>query len=158
MNGSQDILAQLRDIHEPVQGVSIFPIAPAWWGLFLLLLLLYFLVKFIIKKIKQSKKRYVLKVLKNLEIENPIESAIICSNMLRRVCLLQFKRSEFAKIYGDEWVEFLNDKSEKIKFQEQAKSLLIDAPYIQKETKKYSKEDAEELKILTIKWVEGRAF
>lgn len=154
MNGSQDILSQLRDIHEPASGVSMFPIAWGWWGLLLSIIILYFLVKFIIKKIKEGKKRYVLKTLKSLVIANPIESSIICSNMLRRVCLIQFKRVEFAKLYGDEWVDFLNDKTEKVKFEKKVKSLLIDAPYIQKESQKYSNDVAEELRQITIKWVE----
>ena len=154
MNWNQDILSQLKDIHEPANGVSVFPIAWGWWVLLFAIIVLYFLVKFIIKKIKDSKKRYVLKTLKSLIISNPIESAIVCSNMLRRVCIIQFRRTEFAKIYGDEWIEFLNSKSEKIKFENEVKKLLIDAPYIQKESQKYPDNVAEDLRIITIKWVE----
>ena len=58
-----DNLPELRDIHLPSDGVSIFPLAYGWWGLLLLAIAMIFAVKIIFWFRKNSKRIYALYLL-----------------------------------------------------------------------------------------------
>ena len=54
MNDLQEQLKDLRDIHLP-DPVSIWPLAPGWWALMILVPVLYFLIRFIVRKVREPK-------------------------------------------------------------------------------------------------------
>ena len=63
-------LPELRDIHLPAEGVSLWPLAYGWWLLALLVILLaVFAVMYKIWKLK-SKKHYALNMLASLDLKS----------------------------------------------------------------------------------------
>jgi len=95
---------QLHDIHVPEQ-VSNLPIAPGWW---LLLALLIFIAVWAYKKYKKNTrlnadKKQALAMLAN----NESISAKECIALLKWAAMQYFSRHQLAKLYGDNFQDFL---------------------------------------------------
>lgn len=115
-------LSKLKDIHLP-QDVSIWPLAPGWYLLLLLSLIVISLSFFSLKKIlaKKALKKNILKELKS--IENDYKSGInpgnktcyLLSKLIKRTLLLKENRETIASMTGKAWFEKIgNDKIAKI--------------------------------------------
>lgn len=140
---------EIRDIYIP-EGVSLFPLAYGWWVIIVGLICLIFLIKFISWSIKTSKKHYALNRLKKIDTSNPIEAAVIMSDLLRRICNIKFK--EAAVLYGQDWLAFLNTKTS-CKISDKEANLLIFAPFIDKKSTEYTEETARKLKEFCRHWI-----
>jgi len=95
---------QLHDIHVPEQ-VSNFPIAPGWW---ILLALIIIMTLWLYKKHKTNSrlnadKKQALAVLAN----NESLSAKECITLLKWAAMQYFSRQQLAKLYGMHFQEFL---------------------------------------------------
>ncbi len=95
---------QLHDIHLPEQ-VSNFPIAPGWW---LLLALMVLILVWSYKKFKQNKrlncsKKEALAALEN----NPSMNAKECITLLKWAAMKYVNRQQLAKLYSDSFQDFL---------------------------------------------------
>ena len=145
----QDNLPELRDIHLP-DGVSAFPIATGWWLCLAGIVLLFLLIQFILYLRRYSKARYALKLLKEISAENVVEAAKEMSEILRRICVFKYK--EAAALLGTDWIAFLN-KNSKTPIEGKSAELLINAPYIPKESSTYSVENLEDLRRFCQKWI-----
>lgn len=145
----QDNLPELRDIHLP-DGVSPFPLAWEWWLVLAGIVLLFLLIQFILYLRRYSKARYALKLLEEISSENVVVSAKEMSEILRRICILKYK--EAAVLFGNEWGEFLNQKTKK-PLEKKAAELLINSPYIPEESQVYSMQDLENLREFCKKWI-----
>lgn len=144
-----DNLPELRDIHLPDE-ISVFPLGYGWWvilGAIILVIALYHLTKFIIKK---SKKLYALKLLATTDLRAPLQSASLMSEILRRICIYKFPQA--ATLSGNEWIAFLNSKAE-YKLEENAASLLKDAPYMPLAKKMSDDKSIVELKKFCQRWI-----
>lgn len=144
-----DNLPELRDIHLP-DGVSAFPIASGWWICLAGIVLLFLLIQFILYLRRYSKARYALKLLKEISAENVVEAAKEMSEILRRICVFKYK--EAAALLGPDWIAFLN-KNSKTPIEGKSAELLINAPYIPKESSTYSVENLEDLRRFCQKWI-----
>ncbi len=145
----QDNLPELRDIHLP-DGVSAFPIATGWWLCLAGIVLLFLLIQFILYLRRYSKARYALKLLKEISAKNVVEAAKEMSEILRRICVFKYK--EAAALLGTDWIAFLN-KNSKTPIEGKSAELLINAPYIPKESSTYSVENLEDLRRFCQKWI-----
>ena len=142
-------LPELRDIHLP-QGVDFFPIAYGWWVILagiLGLVALFFLIRFLRKK---SKKLYALYLLKNITPTNPVIAAAQISVILRRICVFKYK--EAATLAGNDWLQFLNAKTQK-PLAGKAAELLLEAPYIPQNSKAFARADALNLQNFCKRWI-----
>lgn len=127
-------LAQLKDIHLP-EPISWWPLAPGWYVLMLLALVIVILISHSIYKRRTNAlaKRKALELLKvykeqyEKDSNAQLASARI-SELLRRVALVYYPRTEVASIHGIAWVEFLNKTGKKIDFNP-VKSMLLDSPF-----------------------------
>lgn len=146
MGGSQ---LDIRDIYIP-KGVDVFPLAYGWYVMFLGLIVLFVLIRFGVWAFKKSRKRFALRELKNIDIDEPVESAIKMSSLLKRICNIKYK--EATVLYGKEWVGFLTNTS-KLTYDEKALELLAYAPFMDKKNSKYSKQDASNLKEFCRAWI-----
>jgi hypothetical protein len=142
-------IPEIRDIQYP-DGVSVFPLAYGWWVIIIGVILLFFAIIFINNIIKKSRKHYALKKIDVLNTSNVVESAIEMSNILRRICLLKYK--EASTLFGDDWIKFLVQKST-TSIDEEVKNLLLYAPFINKNTTKFSEKDAQKLKLFCKNWI-----
>ena len=65
---------------------------------------------------------------------------------------LSFKYKEAAAMLGTDWIAFLNQKS-KTPLNETSAELLINAPYIPQESRTYTVQDLENLRLFCQKWI-----
>jgi hypothetical protein len=121
---SEELLAQLADIHLP-QPVGYWPPAPGWWVLALLLLVLAFFAAR--KYFRYSHLRHVCNhALAELDrcyarlatagSDNADSSRLRYINevntVLRRVALVHFPQAVSASLDGTAWVDFIRQKGE----------------------------------------------
>ena len=138
-----DNLPELRDIHLPDQGVSFFPLAYGWWMIFGAIIASVLLIWLILQIRKQSKKLYAKYLLNKYAKENNIKSAIIMSEILRRICLKKYP--EAVAFNGQKWADFLLSKSQK-GLSEKSLLLLQTAPYIKEDCDDFSAQDIRDLR------------
>ena len=144
-----DNLPELRDIHLP-DGVSAFPPAYGWWvilGALIALVLAVEVIKFLRLK---SKKLYALHLLKDIHCHNSIASVVEMSAILRRICVYKYK--EAVVLNGAEWLDFLNRHCHQ-KLQGKPADLLLNAPYMQPDTKGYTAADVVNLRQFCQAWI-----
>lgn len=144
-----DNLPELRDIHIPSE-VSIFPLAYGFWVLLLCLVLGFIIYKMVVSFIKSSRKRYAKNLLKNIDTQNVISASCEVSNLLRRICVHKFPDAK--SLSGKDWLEFLL-KTSKITLTEKSAELLLNAPYIQKDSEKFDEKNLKSLMMFANNWI-----
>lgn len=144
-----DNLPELRDIHIP-QDISNFPLGYGWLVLFGILLGSFILYKITRLAVVKSRKIYTLRLVKNIPLANVQKSASKISEILRRVCV--YKYPEATVLSGNDWIDFVNSKS-KTKLNDKIAGLLVNAPYMPKNSTTYSIDDLAKLKIFCSKWI-----
>ena len=142
-------LPEIRDIHIP-DGVSFLPIAYGWWVILASIICFFLFIKLIILGIKTSKRFYALRQLKDINTEQPVIAAVKLSELLRRICHFKFK--EASALYGEDWINFLNNHSTH-KISDDCAKLLVYAPFMNTNDKTYSPVIAEELKLFCKHWI-----
>jgi hypothetical protein len=115
-------LAELKDIHLP-NPISFWPIAPGWYVLLALVLVLLSLVLRQVLRFRQRQqpKQQALKMLGSYQAEyekshNHQMIGAHISELLKRVALVYFPRSQVAGLEGDRWLEFLDSTSKEKRF------------------------------------------
>lgn len=121
---SEELLAQLADIHLPA-AISYWPPAPGWWVLACLVIaLLVFAGKKVARSIRQQKIcQYALAELEHCYLElaqaedQAPNSLKLCfvnqfNSVLRRVALYHFPHSNVASLAGVAWVDFIREKGD----------------------------------------------
>lgn len=145
----EDNLPELRDIHLP-EGVSMFPPAYGWGVILASIIAIFIVIELALLIRRKSKKLYAMRLIKQVNNQNIVDSALQMSEILRRICVYKYKSA--ASLFGKEWIEFLNQHT-KLKLEGKAVNLLIDAPYIAKNTKTYNAEDAVILQNFCKNWI-----
>jgi cbb3-type cytochrome oxidase subunit 3 len=127
-------LQNLRDIHLP-EPVGFWPLAPGWYILAVVLLLLAIGVAYLVyrRHRRGRAKRQALLLLLEYERQYAAgsEASVISaqvSKLLRRVALVYYPRARVAGLNGLPWIRFLNETSNKINFNE-ISGLILDLPY-----------------------------
>lgn len=127
-------LAQLRDIHLP-DPIGWWPLAPGWYGLMALILLIIFLFFCYLYKrhLNAIPKKQALILLKNYteqyeKDKNAQLASARISELLKRVALVYYPRSKVASMHGDEWIQFLNQTAKGIDFKP-VYSMLLETPF-----------------------------
>jgi hypothetical protein len=124
----------LRDIKLP-DPVSWWPLAPGWYLLFILILVLIsgLIISIYRHYKKQQPKREALVLLKAYKKEyesnnDSVKGAMAIGELLRRVALVYYPRETVASLHGDDWITFLNKTAKNIDFKPLA-SLLLELPF-----------------------------
>lgn len=127
----ESLIEKLHDI-DPLNTVSIWPLALGYWILALLGLTLVF---FTYRRLKYywSWKREAHLKLRHLENtlteENAQSIAATLSETVRRIALQRFPRRECAALVGEEWLEWLSSKDERQFNWKEKGSFLIEVAY-----------------------------
>lgn len=145
-----DNLPELRDIHLPTDGVSVFPLAYGWWVILLLIIAALLLGRFYLWLRRTSARLYAHKLLKPLRQENSVSAAVKMSEILRRVCVRKYPQA--VSLVGNEWIEFLNAHSAH-PLDEKTAELLKNAPFIPHNSSLYQKEDVQKLWQFCYEWI-----
>lgn len=142
-------LPEIRDIQLP-DGVSVFPLAYGWWIIMAALILALLSLKVFFWVLKTSRKHYALKQLKNINSGNQIDEAIRISELLRRICAVKYKQA--SALYGQEWIDFLNQHSTQ-KLSDEEAELLLFAPFMKQGDTKDILQNTTALKDFCKKWI-----
>ncbi|MCF6266469.1 MAG: DUF4381 domain-containing protein [Desulfuromusa sp.] len=123
----------LRDIHLP-DPVGWWPLAPGWWALCgLLILLLVFLWGGRRFWQRRRLRHLALKKLEELSALPDAELVTALSRLLRQTAISHFPRQDCAGLSGQAWLDFLNQPFDDRPFNSGVGCCLSDAPY-QRET------------------------
>ena len=131
---NQSAALQLHDIHLPASP-GIWPLAPGWWVLLALsLLILIWIIRKALKKAQQQKKlRLILSELNELQEKlkkSPSNEIIADINiLLRKVAISVYPQQEVASLTGAEWLKLLDRSVKNAGFSKGAGRILVDAPY-----------------------------
>jgi hypothetical protein len=130
----QDALAALRDIHLPAP-IGWWPLAPGWYVVLMFsLLMLLAAIAVLYRQYHQGRaRRQALQLLKNYEAlhQKKANSQLIAaaiSELLKRVALVYFPRTDVASLQGEAWLLFLNNTAKGIDFN-LVKQELIEVPF-----------------------------
>jgi len=138
MNPAAQQPLPLRDIHLP-EAISWWPLAPGWWGIIILVLVLiglFFLGRAIYRR--GQLRREARKALQDIQAQYKIHQddrllAADLSTLLRRVTLSYTPRADVASLTDDAWLYFLDRGVAKSNFKDAfsagAGRVLVDAPY-----------------------------
>ncbi len=138
MNPAAQQPLPLKDIHLP-DPISWWPLAPGWWGLMILALLLvglFFLGRSLYRR--GQLRREAQKALQEITTQYATHQvdrqlAADLSTLLRRITLSYSPRSDVASLTDDAWLYFLDrgvvNSRFKDGFSNGAGRVLIDAPY-----------------------------
>jgi hypothetical protein len=125
----------LRDI-QGLDAISFWPLAPGWWIL-IGLLLAAFVVTILVRIRRQRQiRRWQYQVRleleqmeKNLTPENSQATAILLSELVRRLAIHNYSRRACAGLLGDDWLAWLSQKDPaQFNWSRSARSL-IEAPF-----------------------------
>jgi len=134
MDQLQEALKDLRDIHQP-DPVSIWPLAPGWWILIILVPVLIFLIRYLMKrKNKPNYKKLALEELQNIvadyEIQRNSHKTIGEISLFIRKALVAKKGNEqIAGLIGDDWLDYLDKVSGTELFSKGGASIIATSPY-----------------------------
>lgn len=127
-------LAQLKDIHLP-DAIGWWPLAPGWYAIITLsIVLILVLATYAYRQHRYAlAKKQALLLLARYQDDyekehNTATSSAQISELLRRVALVYYPRTEVASLHGDAWVQFLNQTSKSVDFNG-VRALLLDAPF-----------------------------
>lgn len=126
----------LRDIHLP-DSILWWPPAPGWWILLLLLITFAVSICFYVRQRKKKKLSAVylakqeLNRIEKIFTQEKDKSKLIkdLSELIRRLSISVFKRSESASLTGDDWLLFLDNTNGSDAFSNGVGRALIEAPY-----------------------------
>jgi hypothetical protein len=128
----EPIEALLRDIQLP-DAVPVWPPAPGWWGLLLLVLLVLAFALFIWHR-KGRLCRSALAELDELVCRYTREGdqasyVMGLSTLLRRVALAREPRRQVAGLVGDDWLAYLDSRGATSQFSSGQGRALLSLPY-----------------------------
>ena len=130
-----DPLDKLKDIHLP-DAVSWWPLAPGWWILLVLFLLMLAIALYLyIRSQRKSRQEIIieqaLQLFDNLQASslNPKTLIMELSELLRRTAISLYGRESIANLAGKNWLLFLNDYGSTKAFTEGVGQALADQPY-----------------------------
>ncbi len=154
----QNPLDKLRNIHLP-DDISLWPPAPGWWILLLLIICLLIWTIWVLWKKHQQKRLFRLSIASvnalELAFDKHQDSLLLVkqySSLIRRIALARFPRQQIASLTGKSWLTFLDKSAGMNLFNSEAGKLLINGPY-QKTDK--SIQHIDELKLAIHHWIKA---
>lgn len=145
-----DNLPELKDIHLPEGGVSVFPPAAGWWLVLAAVLAAYIGWRIVLWLKQNSKKLYARYLLKKNAAENTPAAAVKMSELLRRICISRYP--EAVSYSGEKWIAFVNEHS-KVKLAPETARLLADAPYAPEDSILFSADNIAALRRFCQSWI-----
>ncbi len=136
MTPMQQTELPLRDIHLP-EPSSWWPLAPGWWALFVLLLLLVGLIFYLYRRY-QAKLHHPLhlaqveldKIKQKYELQADQQTLLKdLSALLRRTCLSLDNNEQIAALTGKDWLQYLDQHLPDRPFSTGPGQVLLYGPY-----------------------------
>lgn len=120
-------LANLKDLQLP-EAVSIFPLAPGWYGVIAILVLIMFAIGYWqIKRLhKLQRVSNIITLLDSIALQNNPQLLAEVSILLKRVAREKFPEQQPQSLFGDKWLQFLDKSGKTTNFTQGAGSILLD--------------------------------
>ena len=120
----QTQLAQLHDVHLPPP-VSAWPLAPGWYGVFIINIILFAYIAYKLYKKWQAYRlrRECLQSIKQLTQLSEV------GTQLRRIVMAYYPREDVAGLWGDTWLNFLDSTGKTTEFSQGIGRALIKETY-----------------------------
>lgn len=134
MNDLQELLKDLKDIHEPT-AISAWPPAIGWWVLPVLIGLLIVVFYWWLKRLRTPNfKKIALLDLKNIETnyqiqKNAKETTGEIALLIRKAMVAKYGNQKIAGMIESEWLAYLDNVSQTDSFSNGAGSVIVTAPY-----------------------------
>ncbi len=134
MPNAQDPLHELRDVHLP-DPISWWPPAFGWWMLLVVVFVTVGLVFWTQAYRRRTKpRRLALAQLQEVKQQFAIDSdeqqtITLLSDLVRRVALAVFPRSQVAGLSGKSWLQFLDRTGKTTQFSDGPGQCLLSGPY-----------------------------
>lgn len=136
MQGTDPASLPLRDIHLP-DPVSWWPLAPGWWILLSLIIITIWLSIVFFRKRRAHQLSAIILAQKELDkiqdgFRQHQDKTVLArdlSELIRRVCISVFPRTDTASLIGKDWLAFLDQYNNEKAFSEGIGRALIEAPY-----------------------------
>lgn len=155
---AQDDMINLGPLYEPDPVTFTFD-APGWYLLLFVLSLitLYFIFRRIKKYFQNAYRRAALQYLENIKTQFEASDDTACLKdifiLLKQVALKAFGRDQAAKLYGDEWLLFLESKCSDTPFKNYQKL----SSKVLYQDKPISKSEFSSLYDISKKWIKYHA-
>lgn len=132
---NSDPLKALHDIHLP-DAIGWWPLAPGWYFVIFLSFFVCLICCFYVAQWRRQglAKREALRLLATYieNYENKVagtqQSTASVNELLRRVALAYYPRTEVAGLSGEDWINFLNRSATKVDFKN-IEFMLLELPY-----------------------------
>lgn len=120
-------LANLKDLQLP-DAVSVFPLAPGWYGIIAILVLIMFAIGYWqIKRLhKLQRVSNIITLLDSIALQNNPQLLAEVSILLKRVAREKFPEQQPQSLFGDKWLQFLDKSGKTTNFTQGAGSILLD--------------------------------
>lgn len=122
-------LVELLDMLEPAPAPGPVSMMPQTWGWFVLALGLVGLVAFGVLLFLRHRRQSAYRRSALSELATPGLSAASTAAILRRAALVAYPRKRVAGLYGQDWISFLRQTSERTEYPEIVWRSLVEAPY-----------------------------
>ena len=130
----QDPLAQLRDIHMP-EAVSIWPPAPGWWLLAIVIIvgITYLTYRIIRHKRDNRYRKLALAQLAKIDLTTRDSAQFLqqLNRLLKQTALAAAPTTNVAGLSGQHWLHFLDQTANTSAFSEGIGKVLMHGPYQQ---------------------------
>lgn len=153
------LLSQMRDI-SGLQDVSIWPLAIGWWILILIFLFIAAILAIRAKKKINYRKSWKYKlelelnyIAKNTSEENAKENICRINEILKRISIQAYGRSESASLTEREWLLWLTNNDPSNFNWLKKGNILVSYPYMPKEKIKANLEDVSTLAKAVKPWL-----
>jgi len=147
----------LRDIHLP-DAVSWWPLAPGWWLLFLMIILMVTAAVFLYRRYRRKRNsplrqaQLALQQIRDNFSRHRDQQQLIkdLSGLLRRTAVSLHKRDDVASITGEDWLVYLDSHTQDQPFTRGVGRILESGPY-----QKHSEANPDELFDLCENWLKN---
>lgn len=120
-------LADLKDLQLP-DAVSIFPLAPGWYAVIILLVLIALALGYwqIRNLRKQRKVANIVGLLDSIELQDNPQLLAEVSILLKRVAREKFPEQQPQNLFGEKWLQFLDSSGKTTEFTQGAGRILLE--------------------------------
>lgn len=123
-------LANLKDLQLP-EAVSIFPLAPGWYGVILSIILLMLALSYwqIRRLAHQRRVASIVELLTLIEQQNSSSSTQLLAEvaiLLKRVAREKFPEQQPQNLFGEPWLQFLDSSGKTTQFTQGAGRILLE--------------------------------
>lgn len=127
-------LKDLRDIHLP-EPVSFWPLAVGWWALLVIIPVLYFVIRFIVYRMRMPKyKKLAIQELAQIQStylnsKKAHETTGEIALLIRKALVAKLGNQAVAGLVTEEWLDYLDKLSQTDCFTNGTGRLIVSAPY-----------------------------